>query len=101
MGSVCSHTRPGPVIAAKKIPSPPKIRFRTPRIDSWRTEPDLRRRWNLFGGDDRARTRVAADAAHLAPRPSAGGIHAGGRAEADRAGRRTRGDRGFGAGQHE
>ena len=30
MGSVCSQTRPGPVSAARKMPSPPKIMFLMP-----------------------------------------------------------------------
>jgi len=30
MGSVCSQTRPGPVSAARKMPSPPKIMFLIP-----------------------------------------------------------------------
>src|SRR5215469_3966321 len=30
MGSVCSHIRPGPVSAARKMPSPPKIKFLMP-----------------------------------------------------------------------
>ena len=30
MGSVCSHTVPGPVRTARKIPSPPKIMFLMP-----------------------------------------------------------------------